>query len=409
MTLSLKTDIKSGKNSVRLCNIFGPPIGKNRLDEAFLGSRSKNIAKSSSYKLMQQTLSDWFQNEKRLLPWRENPTPYAVWISEVMLQQTQVAVVIPYFNRWMQEFPDVHTLAAASIDRVIKLWEGLGYYSRARNLHAGACYIVEKHGGELPQDKESLSKIKGLGPYTVGAIRSFAFHQKSAAVDGNVMRVLSRHFYLSDDISLQKTVKKFWSLAEELLPESAPWIFNEALIELGATVCTKKPSCLKCPVKDTCMAYRHGVAGELPYKSKKIAVEMLFRSAAVILTDRNAVLVKRVQKGSVMSDLYEFPYFETSENESGEKEIVRNIKLRLGLDASIVDRFPMIRHAFTRFNVRLFPTLLNCSMPSEVPDFEWVAVEELQRLPFSSGHKRLLQAFLKRHAAIHASLNCTSS
>lgn len=350
---------------------------------------------------MQHLVSSWFQDEKRDLPWRQNLSPYAVWVSEVMLQQTQVAVVIPYFTRWMQQFPTVESLAKAPLDAVIKAWEGLGYYSRARHLHAGACYVVEKHGGQLPQDKESLSKIKGLGPYTVGAIRSFAFRQKAAAVDGNVIRVLARYFHLSDDISLPKTTKKLWEIAEELLPDDEPWIFTEAMIELGATICTKKPKCAQCPVKQSCLAYRTGDAEELPYKSAKISSEKLHRAAVVIYSEDGLVLVKRGEKGKIMSDLYEFPYFDTSAAGPDEKEILNRATIDLGLTVEHVEHLPTVQHSFTRFTVRLFPSLLKCPSPLPVPDCEWVAIDRLERLPFSSGHRRLLHAFLNmKHSAI---------
>ena len=162
-----------------------------------------------------------------------------------MLQQTQVSVVIPYFDRWMNRFPTLRHLAKATLDEVIKEWEGLGYYSRARNLHEGARYVLEKHEGILPETREELQKIKGLGPYTIGAIRSFAFHHKAAAVDGNVIRVLARYFKIEDDIAKPKTIQMIRDRAEAILPEIEPWIVAEALIELGATLCTKKLRMLK--------------------------------------------------------------------------------------------------------------------------------------------------------------------
>jgi A/G-specific adenine glycosylase len=177
-----------------------------------------------------EKLRSWFLSQRRDLPWRENTTPYAVWVSEIMLQQTQVAVVIPYFQRWMDKFPTICSLAAASIEEVIKEWEGLGYYARARNLHAGAQYVVKNHAGELPETEAELRKIKGLGDYTIGAIRSFAFNHKAATVDGNVLRVLARYYGISDDISKMKSVKKFQGLAQSLLPEIEPWIISESLM-----------------------------------------------------------------------------------------------------------------------------------------------------------------------------------
>jgi A/G-specific adenine glycosylase len=252
----------------------------------------------------------WFLQEQRDLPWRRERSPYAVWVSEMMLQQTLVAVVIPYFERWMKRFPSIKHLAEAPLDEVLKVWEGLGYYSRARYLHQGAKHIVEHHKGVFPSSPEDLKKIKGLGPYTVGAIRSFAFQHRVPAVDGNVVRVLTRFFMIKEDISKPSTMRTIWEFAEKILPEKDPWVVNEALIELGATVCKKQPQCHACPLKQGCQAYSHGIAVDLPYKSAKIKYESLFRAVPVVQWN-NKLLVKRGEKGKIMSDLYEFPYFET--------------------------------------------------------------------------------------------------
>lgn len=181
-------------------------------------------------------LHQWFREMNRPFPWRENPNPYRVWISEVMLQQTRASVVIPYFERWMELFPGPHVLARAPLEEVIKAWEGLGYYGRARHLHEGARQIVHQFNGLLPSKREQLEKIKGLGPYMVNAILSFAFHQRAAAVDGNVSRVLARHFMIEDDIARHATKKRIQAFADEVLDIKKPWITAEALIELGATL-----------------------------------------------------------------------------------------------------------------------------------------------------------------------------
>jgi A/G-specific adenine glycosylase len=257
-----------------------------------------------------QKLRSWFLSQKRDLPWRENPTPYAVWVSEVMLQQTQVSVVIPYFLRWMEKFPTIKSLAEAPIEEVIKEWEGLGYYTRVRNLHEGAHYVVKNHAGKLPSTAENLSKIKGLGAYTIGAILSFAFHQKAAAVDGNVLRVLSRYYSYHEDISKPKTVKKIREMAQLLLPDYEPWIISEALIELGATICARTPKCPECPLKNECKGYLEGNAHDLPVKSQKNPITSLFRGVTVIECEEQ-YLVVRGEKGKLMADLYQFPYFES--------------------------------------------------------------------------------------------------
>ncbi len=336
-------------------------------------------------------LKDWFNRQKRSLPWRDNPSPYAVWVSEVMLQQTQVAVVIPYFQRWMQLFPTIEALASAPLDLVIKVWEGLGYYSRARNLQAGASMVVSLYDGKLPMDALELAKVKGIGPYTVGAIRSFAFHQKAAAVDGNVIRVLARYFNIEEDICQPKTIKKIWQLAEEILPENESWIFTEGLIELGATVCTKKPKCLNCPLKKACQGYIQGTADELPYKSVKMKAEKLYRAVAVVRNPVGKFLVKHVQNGKVMSGLHEFPYFESYSDGIDSEEFVNKIYEQLGLKVVWRGDFPKIKHSFTRFQVSLYPHNFHCHDECEVSGFQWMSAEEMKKIAFSSGHRRLYE------------------
>lgn len=336
-----------------------------------------------------ERLKSWFLTEQRQLPWRENRTPYAVWVSEMMLQQTQVAVVIPYFERWMQRFPTIQHLAAASLDEVIKTWEGLGYYSRARYLHEGAHYIVEHHQGIFPNRQEEIEKIKGLGAYTSGAIRSFAFHQKTPAVDGNVLRVLTRCFKIEEDISKPKTVKKIWELAAKILPEEESWIINEALIELGATLCGRQPKCQECPIRSCCQSYADGVVHLLPIKTAKTQSEALYRSVAVIRSG-DLFLVNRCKKGEIMSDLHEFPYFETTKD--GLTTIGLQEKIRDKLQCSVLweQALPLVAHSFTRFRVRLTPHLFNCAKPVDVKDYQWLSLDMLQQLAFSSGHRRIL-------------------
>ncbi len=335
------------------------------------------------------SLKNWFIDEKRDLPWRNNPSPYQVWISEVMLQQTQVSVVIPYFERWMKRFPSIQHLAEASLDEVIKLWEGLGYYSRARNIHEAAKYVLEMHQGVLPSSKEDLAKIKGLGPYTVGAIQSFAFKMRAAAVDGNVVRVLSRYFLIEDDISKGKTIDKMRTLLQEKLPDDEPWIISEALIELGATICQKKPRCDVCPLKKTCKAYMQGKAHLLPVKSAKVKYEKLYRSVGIVNFE-DSYLVKRGEKGQIMSDLYEFPYFEKCEPHF----IPDYFKKQFGVSLKYVQEHPKVSHSFTRFQVELTPFQYKARAKIPVQGYEWRSIAEIQKLPFSSGHRKILSKLL---------------
>jgi A/G-specific adenine glycosylase len=273
-----------------------------------------------------------------------------------MLQQTQVAVVVPYYCRWMERFPTVRALASASIDEVIKLWEGLGYYSRARNLHAAARQIVSKWGGELPE--AHLSSLPGFGPYTTNALRAFAFHRRVAAVDGNVKRVMSRFYTLSDLGQVQ-------AKADAFLPDVRPWEVAEALIELGATLCSRKPQCNTCPLAPDCKAKALGAQDQFPPKKPRPKMTDLIRSVAVIRSGEK-YLVRKNGEGKVMADLYEFPYIE-GKHWGGQ----------------------VVRHTFTRFRATLHVAQFEISSPI---DGEWVTLEEARRLPFSSGHRQILSA-----------------
>lgn len=338
-------------------------------------------------------LRRWFLSQARDLPWRVQPSPYAVWVSEVMLQQTQVAVVIPYFERWMERFPTVSDLAEAPLEDVLKLWEGLGYYSRARNLHKGARDVVEKYGGSLPSTAETLGKIKGIGPYTVGAILSFAFRQRAAAVDGNVLRVLSRYYCIPDDIGKSKSVRTFVEAAERLLPEKEPWVIAEALIELGATVCARVPRCHDCPVRGGCLAYRNGTTGQFPVKAAKSASKELFRAVAVVCC-RGHFLVGCGEKGKVMADLYEFPYFELGSPSSTVEEQLENISSGLGDVGAWREAMPVVKHTFTRFRASLYPHLFVMKDFRQIPGYRWMCHDEIRKVPFSSGHRRILNEVL---------------
>ncbi|MBF8262983.1 MAG: mutY [Parachlamydiales bacterium] len=335
-------------------------------------------------------LHKWFDENRRTFPWRENPTPYRVWISEVMLQQTRASVVIPYFERWMELFPDPQVLSRAPLEEVIKAWEGLGYYGRARHLHEGARQIDSQFSGKVPSRREHLEKIKGLGPYMVNAILSFAFHQRAAAVDGNVLRVLARHFLIEEDIGRSAAKKNIQVLADEMLDAKRPWVTAEALIELGATLCQSKPLCDVCPLQSSCLAFKEDRAEEFPVKSKEQPVTMLTRSVAVI-EENNSILLRKGVLGKIMADLYEFPYFEGLD-----RPLPQHIGTLWGLSTSFVRSLPLVQHSFTRYQAQLFPIHLRALERKEIKDYEWIPLERVGELPFSAGHKRVLEHFLKR-------------
>lgn len=295
-----------------------------------------------------------------------------------MLQQTRTAVVVDYFLKWMQIFPSIESLASAKEEEVIKAWEGLGYYSRARNLHAGAKQVITEYGGELPDSQEMLLKIKGIGPYTAGAILSFAFGKKAAALDGNVKRVLAR--YLGHEESLQDRLM-------ELLPEQEPNVAMEGLIELGATLCGPKPICDSCPLASSCVAKRDNLTLLLPRPKKRPEVIDLYRFVACIECE-GFFLLKRASKGKIMEGLWEFPYIECKE-EYLPSQCLKQFECMLSLKLTSPLPLKKEKHHFTRYRAHLFPFIMHTKERKLISGYEWK--QNLKALPFSSGHRRILK------------------
>ena len=259
-------------------------------------------------------LISWYLQNKRDLPWRKTTDPYLIWLSEIMLQQTRVAQGMPYFFNFTQEFPTVFDLANASEEQVLKLWQGLGYYSRARNLHKTAQYVANELNGVFPENYAGLLKLKGVGEYTAAAVASFSYNEAVPVVDGNVFRVLSRYFDIESDIGLPATKKEFTELAFELMPKDNPAIFNQAIMEFGALQCApKSPNCMICVFNESCAALQKKKVDALPVKSKKVKVTNRFFNY-LVLEDAlgNTVIQKRTAKG-IWHNLYEFPLLETDE------------------------------------------------------------------------------------------------
>lgn len=297
-----------------------------------------------------------------------------------MLQQTQSSVVIPYFNKWMNLFPTIEILAASPLETVLKTWEGLGYYSRAKNLHEGAKQIVKK--GYFPQDEELLS-IKGIGPYTYKAILSFAFLKKAAPVDGNVTRVISRLFAIRESVEKTSTKKAIGLAAESLLPDENPEIVAEALIELGATACQKKARCPLCPVKSSCRAYGLNLQSLLPTVKAAPKTIHLERMVAVIECN-NHFLIKNNQAGKVMEYLFEFPYLETKTV----PELINHFQiLNLTLEKTLSEQ----SHGFTKYQAHLTPYYFKAEKMIPIEGYSWHAFEILKKSPFSSGHRKIFE------------------
>ncbi len=334
-----------------------------------------------------KALLEWYDQNARELPWRSTISPYRTWVSEVMLQQTQVETVIPYFNEWMKRFPDVESLAAADQQEVLSLWEGLGYYSRARNLHRAAQQIMEKRDGKLPESVEDLRKLPGIGPYTAAAIASIAFNADVAAVDGNIRRVLSRYFDVTDPARSSEGEKKIWALAQENLPKGRAGDFNQALMDLGSAICLpKNPDCEHCPLAEACIANRLGIQNERPVKLPRQQIPHVTVTAAVIRRNGHVLLAQRPSKG-LLGGLWEFPggTLEDSDRDL-ESCLKREVMEELGVVIKVSDSFGQYNHAYTHFKISLFAFFCEIRDGQEPQalasdDLVWVGLDELVNYP----------------------------
>ena len=305
-------------------------------------------------------LLTWYERSKRDLPWRRSRNPYYIWVSEIMLQQTRVDTVIPYFERFINRFPTIEALATAPEEDVLKCWEGLGYYSRARNLQTAAQQVMELHGGQVPDNTTAVAALKGVGPYTTGAIMSIAFNRPEPAVDGNVMRVLSRYFLIEEDIVKVGTRKLMEKLVVELIPEGRASDFNQALMELGALVCTpKSPSCLTCPVMAYCAGRIEGMEMQLPVKSKGKPPRPELRYVALVEgigEHAGKVLVRRRPDTGLLAKMWELPHVLTEQKKrnSNQKDADQTLTspldaelLTAGFPAKLHQHFMNIEHIFS--------------------------------------------------------------
>jgi A/G-specific adenine glycosylase len=336
-------------------------------------------------KSIQNKLLGWFRENKRSLPWRENNNWYHIWISEVMLQQTQVDTVIPYFNRFIERFRTVEQLANASQQEVLKLWEGLGYYSRARNMHKAAKIIVSEYNSQLPADREEMLTIPGFGPYTTHAVLSLAFNQPYAVMDGNVQRVVARLHAITEDLSETKTLRSIQKIMDNLLPTKTPGEFNEAVMELGAIICkSSSPDCSACPVSNECLAFQTNKVNVLPFKSPKPAIPSRQSRACIIFHDNAFLLAKRPQQ-EMLAGLWEFPVLpQKSEIDTLSKEM-KSINQLFNLNLSYIKSWPAIKHTYTHFRFELSASLFRFRSGKFRSDFydefQWVDLKEMKKLP----------------------------
>jgi A/G-specific adenine glycosylase len=265
----------------------------------------------------------WYKVNKRDLPWRNVRNPYLIWLSEVILQQTRVDQGLAYYHRFVHNYPTIQSLALAKEDEVLKLWQGLGYYSRARNLHSTAKEIVKRYGGKFPEEYDQVRSLKGIGEYTTGAILSFAFHKKFPVVDGNVYRLLSRYFGIKTPVNSTKAKKEFYQIASELIENHHPADFNQAVMEFGSRQCKpKNPECSVCPLNTTCFAFKYKSVGKLPFKNAKSKIKKRYFNYLVVQQQEKIFLNKRNGK-DIWKNLYDFPSIETSKRTS-EKKIMES-------------------------------------------------------------------------------------
>lgn len=337
---------------------------------------------------MQRELIQWYKQNKRDLPWRKTHDPYHIWISEIMLQQTTVEAVIPYYIRFMERFPDIATLAKANDEEVYKYWEGLGYYRRAKHILMTAKIIHSKYHDEFPHDHKAILSLKGIGPYTAGAISSIAFCQQIAAIDGNVLRIIARTHLISDNIALTKTQKKIEQIVNELIKGYDPSSFNQGLMDLGAKICRPiNPKCQQCPIKSYCLAYAHKQQNVLPINIKNIKHKELHYITAVITYQDRFLLIKN--PAGLLENLYGCIQYELA----SPYQFVEKFKQEYHQDLKVISHIKDIKHVFTHrtWNMHVYKFELNDPIDS------LYTKKEIEKLPISTAHLKVLNAYFKEN------------
>ena len=349
---------------------------------------------------MRNALLRWFAGNARDLPWRRTTDPYAIWVSEIMLQQTRVPTALPYYERFLQRFPTVEKLARARLDTVLKLWEGLGYYSRARNLHLAAQEIVTRFDRRVPQTKDELLTLPGIGRYTAGAIASTAFGKREPIVDGNIERVLCRVFRIRGHPKDSAVQKRIWAIAEELLPAENAGQFNQAMMELGSEVCVpRNPRCESCPINGICEAKRHEEQDALPQRSVKKPLPSHTVVVGVIYRDGRILIDKRKPQG-LLGGLWEFPGGKVQPGESLEAALHREVQEELAITIQVEQPLIVVDHTYTHFRIRMHA--FECTHVSGEPrcitcdDFKWVRPRDLGRYAFPAANHKIIQTLRSR-------------
>jgi len=347
--------------------------------------------------LFRRRLAAWYGRHQRSLPWRETKDPYRIWISEIMLQQTQVDTVIPYYHRFLKSFPTVFALGAAPLQDVLKAWENLGYYSRARNIHAAARIIVDRFGGRIPDTLTEIKKLPGVGEYTAGAILSIAHEQALPAVDGNVRRILSRVFAIRKPVGDPGEQKKLRELAAILVPAGHPGDFNQALMDLGATICrAKTPNCPDCPVASLCRARLLDLQGILPITRKAPAIPHRLAAAAVIHNPEGLVLVVQRPATGLLASLWKLPGGFIDDIKNIKTGLQQSVKEELGISIRVGNKRGEVHHTYTHFRATLqaYDCRLLKGGPEApgCPEWRWATPADLKKLPLSKIDRMILAA-----------------
>jgi A/G-specific adenine glycosylase len=364
------------------------------------GHNPKSEIRNPKSKQLVPLLLDWFAVNARDLPWRRTSDPYAIWVSEIMLQQTQVKTVIPFWNRWMSELPTIEAAAKAPSAKIHKLWEGLGYYTRVRNLQKTAQVIVEKHDGKFPEKFENILALPGIGRYTAGAICSIAFNQPTPILDGNVIRVLTRIFGMAENPKEKKTNARLWRLAEELVCNSKLKIknsklccshLNQSLMELGALVCTpRNAQCLICPVKKLCLAFKENRVEELPNLGER--EKPTERRFVAFVVERNGKYLVRQRPGGVVNALlWEFPNVQVN---GANLDLPGIFKSEFGFAAKDFSPLASVKHSITRYRITLEAFTASSKKVSPANGI-WKTPSQMRQLAFTAAHKKLASAAAK--------------
>ncbi|AUJ25449.1 putative A/G-specific adenine glycosylase YfhQ [Virgibacillus dokdonensis] len=363
-----------------------------------IGSDFMNDEKLQSIDILtfRRDLLSWYKENKRDLPWRQDQNPYRVWVSEVMLQQTKVDTVIPYFNRFMAKFPTVEALAQADEQEVLKEWEGLGYYSRARNLQNAVKEVATKYNGRVPDDAEELGVLKGVGPYTKGAILSIAYNQPEPAVDGNVMRVLSRVLKIESDITQQRTKKLFEAYVRKLIDPQDPSSFNQAVMELGALICTpKSPACLLCPVQAHCQAFVAGMEEQLPVKKKAKKQKNIAYVVLLAVDDQDNYVIEKRKEDGLLANLWQFPMVPIKEVEWVHLE--NWVYNEYGLEITLGEKQSKLKHVFSHliWHLEVYEAKLIKKL-SKSNRLQLVNKQDLTNYPFPVPHQKIRNSLYEK-------------